>query len=124
MKGIHVKTKVKIAIAAGGLLASALAAAPAQAYAATPAKAATPALSGSCSETFFCAWDQNGDLFWSTNAPNRNFPINNDVSYAENLTGYQEIIQVQNPGQDEYDVDLQPHTGLTQIDGYVTSIYT
>ena len=119
------KNKVKIAIAIGGVVVSALATAPAQAQAAAPAKAVAPALSGSCSETFFCAWDANDDLFWSTNAPNRSFPINQFVSYVENLTNYQEEVLADYPQPKGWTyVEIKPHTGLTYIGEEVMLIET
>jgi hypothetical protein len=77
------RSKAKIVIAAGAVLASALAVAPVQAH------AATPALIGSCSQGFACAWDTNNVLFWEANGPaNIHFAINGDVTYVENRTGY------------------------------------
>ena len=77
------KNKAKIIIAAGAVLASTLAVAP------VPAHAATPALTGSCSKGFACAWDTNNVLFWEANGPaNIHFVIDGNVTYVENRTGY------------------------------------
>jgi hypothetical protein len=118
-----VKTRIKIAIAAGAVLASALAAVPAQAHAVAPAKAAAPALVGVCGETFFCAWDASGYLFWSTNAPNRTFYIEQDVSDVANLTGYDEEVLADTPTGWQY-VPIKPHTGPTYLGEYVELIET
>ena len=81
------KNKAKIAISAGAVLASTLAVAPVQAH------ASTRTLTGSCSKGFACAWDTNNVLFWEANGPaNIHFAINEDVTYVENLTGYDMFI--------------------------------
>jgi hypothetical protein len=85
VKGIHMKNK--IVIAAGAVLASTLAVAPVQAH------AATPALIGSCSQGFACAWGTNDVLFWEANGPvGTHFPINENVTYVENRTDYDMFI--------------------------------
>jgi hypothetical protein len=87
VKGIHMKNKAKIVIAAGAVLASTLAVAPVQAH------AATRTLTGSCSKGFACAWDTNNVLFWEANGPaNIHFAINENVTYVENRTDYDMFI--------------------------------
>jgi hypothetical protein len=107
-----VKNKVKIAIAAGAVLAGALAAAPVRAH------AAAPALVGSCSETFVCAWGTNGVLFWSTNARHIDFAIDENVSYVENLTGYVMNLDLLEGGGYGW-ASIPPHTGLTNLGAFV-----
>ena len=125
------KTRVKIAIAAGGVLVSALAAAPAQAFAAATAipaasvKAAVPEVSGNCDETFACVYDQRDDLEWSTNAVNTSagFPFNNgqvNVSYAENRTGYWLCLDAFQGSGYGWE-GLPPHTSLTKIEANVST---
>jgi ABC-type glycerol-3-phosphate transport system substrate-binding protein len=117
VKGINMKNKAKIAVAAGAVLASALAIAPVQAH------AATPALIGSCSQGFACAWGTNNVLFWEANGPaNTHFTINENVTYVENLTGYEmNIVFSSGPG-----AELSPHSGvipLGLVRGGASSVY-
>jgi hypothetical protein len=110
------KSKTKITIAAGAVLASTLAVAPAQAH------AATPALIGSCSQGFACAWDTNDVLSWESNAINIHFAIGENITYVENLTGYyMNIVFSSGPG-----AVLAPHNGLIPLGivrGGASSVY-
>jgi hypothetical protein len=108
------KNKAKIIIAAGAVLASTLAVAP------VPAHAATPALTGSCSKGFACAWDTNNVLFWEANGPaNIHFVIDGNVTYVENLTGYSMYIgwylYKGGPGGS---AEIPPHTGLLSLSDF------
>jgi hypothetical protein len=106
------KNKAKIVIAAGAVLASTLAVAPVQAH------AATPALIGSCSQGFACAWDTNNVLFWEANAPDRIFSFDDSITYVENLTGYTMYLDLLEGGGFGW-ATIPPHTGLTNLGAFV-----
>jgi hypothetical protein len=119
MKGSHVKTRLKIAVVAGGVLAAALTAAPAQAQAA-PVHATT-AQNQSCPEAWVCAYDSNGYEFFSTNAQGY-FPVDNYVSSVENLTGWSVGVDVYScsDGFCSYlTLWFPPHSGDHNVGGYV-----
>lgn len=106
------KNKAKIGLAAGAVLASTLAVAPVQAH------AATPALVGSCSEAFACAWGTNGVLFWEANARDKIFDIEENVTDVENLTGYTMYLDLLGAGGFGW-ATIPPHTGLTNLGAFV-----
>jgi hypothetical protein len=114
VKGTHMKNKAKIAIAAGAVLASTLAVAPVQAH------AAAPALIGSCSQGFACAWGTNGVLFWEANGPeNIDFVIDSNVTDVENLTGYyMSLYWALYKGGPGGWASIPPHSGLYDIGGF------
>jgi hypothetical protein len=109
------KNKGKIAIAAGAVLASALAVAPVQ------AQAATSALTGVCSQGFACAWDTSRVpvLFWEANGPaDKIFSFDENITYVENLTGYTMYLDLLGAGGYGW-ATLPPHTGLTNLGAFV-----
>ena len=135
VKGVRVKTRLKLAIVAGGVLAGALIAAPAQAHA-TPAPASaqaapaqiTPDLNGGCSETWLCAYDYNEDLFFSMNGTG-SYHLDSNVSYVDNLTGYTVELEVW-VCLDGNDVGcgfvaywINPHSGVNEVWRYVGWLY-